>query len=167
MGHGTQDSVTLGPLIDAAAFRKVERLVADARAKGARLHTGGAPHPAGASFFAPTVLTDVTDAMSITQEEIFGPVVAVTRFTHEAEAIALANATRYGLAAYFYTADLNRSIRVTEALDFGIVGVNEGAISTEVAPFGGVKESGFGKEGSRYGIDEYSERKYVCVGNVE
>ncbi|MEZ0606548.1 NAD-dependent succinate-semialdehyde dehydrogenase [Paraburkholderia sp. IW21] len=166
MGHGTEDGVTLGPLIDDAALRKVERLVADARSKGASVHAGGERHPAGPSFYAPTVLTDVTDTMSITQEEIFGPVVAVTRFTDEAEALTLANATRYGLAAYFYTSDLNRSIRVTEALDFGIVGVNEGAISTEVAPFGGVKESGFGKEGSRYGIDEYSERKYVCLGNV-
>ncbi|WP_046564791.1 NAD-dependent succinate-semialdehyde dehydrogenase [Paraburkholderia fungorum] len=166
MGHGTEDGVTLGPLIDDAALRKVERLVADARSKGASVHAGGERHPVGPSFYAPTVLTDVTDTMSITQEEIFGPVVAVTRFTEEAEAVTLANATRYGLAAYFYTSDLNRSIRVTEALDFGIVGVNEGAISTEVAPFGGVKESGFGKEGSRYGIDEYSERKYVCVGNV-
>ena len=97
---------------------------------------------------------------------IFGPVAAITRFTDEAEAITLANTTRYGLAAYFYTSDLNRSIRVTEALDYGIVGLNEGAISTEVAPFGGIKDSGFGKEGSRHGIDEYSERKYVCVGNV-
>jgi succinate-semialdehyde dehydrogenase / glutarate-semialdehyde dehydrogenase len=130
------------------------------------VRTGGERHPAGNSFYAPTVITGVTDSMSITHEEIFGPVVSVTRFTDEAEAIALANATRYGLAAYFYTADLNRSIRVAEALDFGIVGINEGAISTEVAPFGGMKESGFGKEGSRYGIDEYSERKYVCVGNV-
>jgi succinate-semialdehyde dehydrogenase/glutarate-semialdehyde dehydrogenase len=140
--------------------------VADARSKGADVRTGGERHPAGDSFYAPTVITGVTDSMSITHEEIFGPVVSVTRFTDEAEAIALANATRYGLAAYFYTADLNRSIRVAEALDFGIVGINEGAISTEVAPFGGMKESGFGKEGSRYGIDEYSERKYVCVGNV-
>jgi succinate-semialdehyde dehydrogenase / glutarate-semialdehyde dehydrogenase len=166
MGRGTDEGVTLGPLIDSAAFRKVERLVADARSKGAHVRTGGERHPAGNSFYAPTVITGVTDSMSITQEEIFGPVVSVTRFTDEAEAIALANATRYGLAAYFYTADLNRSIRVAEALDFGIVGINEGAISTEVAPFGGMKESGFGKEGSRYGIDEYSERKYVCVGNV-
>lgn len=166
MGRGTDEGVTLGPLIDSAAFSKVERLVADARSKGAHVRTGGERHPAGNSFYAPTVITGVTDSMSITHEEIFGPVVSVTRFTDEAEAIALANATRYGLAAYFYTADLNRSIRVAEALDFGIVGINEGAISTEVAPFGGMKESGFGKEGSRYGIDEYSERKYVCVGNV-
>jgi succinate-semialdehyde dehydrogenase/glutarate-semialdehyde dehydrogenase len=166
MGRGTDEGVTLGPLIDSAAISKVERLVADARSKGADVRTGGKRHPAGDSFYAPTVITGVTDSMSITHEEIFGPVVSVTRFTDEAEAIALANATRYGLAAYFYTADLNRSIRVAEALDFGIVGINEGAISTEVAPFGGMKESGFGKEGSRYGIDEYSERKYVCVGNV-
>jgi succinate-semialdehyde dehydrogenase / glutarate-semialdehyde dehydrogenase len=166
MGPGTEDGTTLGPLIDVAAFSKVERLVADARSKGAKVRIGGERHPAGPTFFAPTVLTDVNGVMSITTEEIFGPVVAVTRFTDESEAISLANATRYGLAAYLYTSDLNRSIRVTEALDFGIVGVNEGAISTEVAPFGGVKESGFGKEGSRYGIDEYAERKYVCVGNV-
>jgi succinate-semialdehyde dehydrogenase/glutarate-semialdehyde dehydrogenase len=166
MGNGTEEGVTLGPLIDLAAFDKVERLVSDAKAKGANVMVGGARHPAGAQFYAPTVITDVTDSMSITDEEIFGPVVAITKFTEEADVVAMANATRYGLAAYFYTSDLNRSIRVTEALEFGIVGVNDGSISTEVAPFGGVKESGFGKEGSRYGIDEYSERKYVCVGNV-
>jgi succinate-semialdehyde dehydrogenase/glutarate-semialdehyde dehydrogenase len=166
VGPGTDDGVTLGPLIDDAAFRKVGRLVDDARAKGARVTAGGQGHSAGARFYTPTVLTEVNQSMSIMHEEIFGPVAAVTRFTDEAEAITLANATRYGLAAYFYTSDLNRSIRVSEALDYGIVGLNEGAISTEVAPFGGIKESGFGKEGSRHGIDEYSERKYVCVGNV-
>lgn len=166
VGRGTDEGVTLGPLIDDAAFRKVERLVNDARAKGARVTAGGQAHSAGPRFYTPTVLTEVDHSMSIMHEEIFGPVAAITRFTDEAEAITLANATRYGLAAYFYTSDLNRSIRVSEALDFGIVGLNEGAISTEVAPFGGIKESGFGKEGSRHGIDEYSERKYVCVGNV-
>ncbi|CAB3743797.1 Glutarate-semialdehyde dehydrogenase [Paraburkholderia sediminicola] len=166
MGRGTEEGVTLGPLIDSNAFSKVSRLVDEARSKGATVLTGGTQHPAGAQFFAPTVVTDVTNDMTIANEEIFGPVVSITRFSDEQEAVALANSTRYGLAAYFYTSDLNRSVRISEALDFGIVGINEGAVSTEVAPFGGFKESGFGKEGSKHGIDEYSERKYICLGNV-
>lgn len=132
----------------------------------AEVHAGGRAHDAGPLFYEPTVLSAITSEMQIDQEEIFGPVVAVRGFATEAEAIALANATPYGLAAYFHTRDLNRGIRVSEALDFGIVGVNEGVVSTEVAPFGGMKESGFGKEGAHEGIDEYCETKYVCTGNV-
>ncbi|MDK3022652.1 NAD-dependent succinate-semialdehyde dehydrogenase [Cupriavidus taiwanensis] len=166
MGDGFDPASQLGPLIDAKAIEKVSRLVDDAREAGAIVLQGGRHHQAGKHFYAPTVLTEVTSHMEISREEIFGPVVAVQRFSNEAEAVEIANATPYGLAAYFYTRDLNRTIRVSEALDFGIVGVNEGAVSTEVAPFGGVKESGFGKEGSKYGLEEYLEKKYVCVGNV-
>jgi succinate-semialdehyde dehydrogenase/glutarate-semialdehyde dehydrogenase len=167
VGDGTQEGVTLGPLIDQKAYNKVNELVSRAKAQGAVVAAGGEPHPSGPPFFVPTILTNASDEMDICQEEIFGPVVVISKFKDEAEAIAQANSTRYGLAAYAYTNDLNRSIRLSEELDFGIVGINEGAISTEVAPFGGVKESGFGKEGSKYGIDEYSERKYICVGNVK
>lgn len=165
-GSGMDDGVTLGPLIDEAALGKVTELVAEAVSQGATIRVGGHPLEAGPCFYAPTILTGVRDSMAIAQDEIFGPVVAISTFAQESEAIEMANATRFGLAAYFFTSDLNRSIRVTEALDFGMVGVNEGIISNEVAPFGGIKESGFGKEGSRYGIDEYAERKYVCLGNV-
>lgn len=167
VGDGTHEGVTLGPLIDEKAYNKVNDLVANAQAQGAVVEVGGAGHPAGIPFFPATILTGANYDMNICQEEIFGPVVVITKFKDEAEAISIANATRYGLAAYAYTNDLNRSIRLSEELDFGIVGINEGAISSEVAPFGGFKESGFGKEGSKYGIDEYSERKYICVGNVK
>lgn len=166
-GDGFDPASTIGPLIDEKAIAKVIGLVDDARSHGASVRQGGCRHDAGALFYTPTVLTDVTEAMKICNEEIFGPVVIVQRFSEDAQAIKMANATNYGLAAYFYTESLKRSIRVTEELEFGIVGVNEGAISTEVAPFGGVKESGFGKEGSRYGIEEYLEKKYVCVGNID
>jgi succinate-semialdehyde dehydrogenase/glutarate-semialdehyde dehydrogenase len=167
VGDGTQEGITLGPLIDQKAYNKVNELVSRAKAQGAVVQAGDEPHPSGQPFFVPTILTNASNEMDICQEEIFGPVVVISKFKDEAEAIAQANSTRYGLAAYAYTNDLNRSIRLSEELDFGIVGINEGAISTEVAPFGGVKESGFGKEGSKYGIDEYSERKYICVGNVK
>ncbi len=167
VGDGFDSSSQLGPLIDERALTKVERLVSQARAKGARVDLGGHAHEAGPLFYAPTVVSSVTSEMHIDREEIFGPVAAVRSFSSEAEAVSIANDTRYGLAAYFYTRDLNRSIRVAEALDFGIVGINEGVISTEVAPFGGMKESGFGKEGSHYGIEEYCETKYVCTGNVQ
>lgn len=166
VGDGFEPGSQIGPLIDEKAVAKVARLVSQARAQGAEVHAGGRAHDAGPLFYEPTVLSAITSEMQIDQEEIFGPVVAIRGLATEAEAIALANATPYGLAAYFYTRDLNRGIRVSEALDFGIVGVNEGVVSTEVAPFGGMKESGFGKEGAHEGIDEYCETKYVCTGNV-
>ncbi|MGO4330976.1 NAD-dependent succinate-semialdehyde dehydrogenase [Cupriavidus sp. 2TAF22] len=167
MGDGFEPESQLGPLIDEKAIHKVGRLVKEAVDGGATVLAGGHQHKAGPLFYAPTVLTDVTSNMEISREEIFGPVVAVQRFSDDAEAVQIANGTPYGLAAYFYTKDLNRALRISEALDFGIVGINEGAVSTEVAPFGGVKESGFGKEGSMYGIEEYLEKKYVCIGNVQ
>jgi succinate-semialdehyde dehydrogenase/glutarate-semialdehyde dehydrogenase len=165
-GNGLDPASQIGPLIDRRALDKVSGLVESARRDGACVVLGGAGHDAGPLFYQPTVLTGVSPDMDISREEIFGPVVAVMSFTDEADAIRLANDTPYGLAAYFYTRDLNRAHRVSEALDYGIVGINEGAISTEVAPFGGVKESGFGKEGGRYGIDEYLDMKYICTGNV-
>ncbi len=164
VGVGTEEGVTQGPLIDAAALAKVEAHVADAVAKGARVLTGGKRHTKGGTFFAPTVLADVTPAMRCAREETFGPVAPLFKFTDEAEAIQLANATEYGLAAYFYARDLSRVWRVAEALEYGMVGVNVGLIANEVAPFGGVKQSGIGREGSRYGIEEYLEIKYVCLG---
>jgi len=166
VGNGFQPDSQIGPLIDERAIEKVERLVSQARESGARVSFGGHGHEAGPLFYSPTVLSAVTSEMQIDQEEIFGPVVSVRTFKEESEAVRIANDTPYGLAAYFYTQNLNRSIRVAEALDFGIVGINEGIISTEVAPFGGVKESGFGKEGSHHGIEEYCETKYICTGSV-
>jgi succinate-semialdehyde dehydrogenase/glutarate-semialdehyde dehydrogenase len=164
VGAGSETGVTQGPLIDAAALAKVEAHVADALARGARLLTGGKRHARGGTFFEPTVLADVTPAMRCAREETFGPVAPLFKFKDEAEAIALANATEYGLAAYFYARDLSRVWRVAEALEYGMIGVNVGLIANEVAPFGGVKQSGFGREGSRYGIEEYLEIKYVCLG---
>ncbi len=164
VGVGTEEGVTQGPLIDAAALAKVEAHVADAVAKGARVLTGGKRHTKGGTFFEPTVLADVTPAMRCAREETFGPVAPLFKFADEAEAIQLANATEYGLAAYFYARDLSRVWRVAEALEYGMVGVNVGLIANEVAPFGGVKQSGIGREGSRYGIEEYLEIKYVCLG---
>ena len=164
VGVGTEDGVQQGPLIDDAAIAKVEAHVADATAKGARVVTGGHRVTAGARFFEPTVLADVTDAMQLSKEETFGPVSAVFRFTDEADAIAQANATEFGLAAYFYSRDVTRVWRVAEALETGIVGINTGLISNEVAPFGGVKQSGLGREGSVHGIEEYLEMKYLCLG---
>ncbi|CAN5426116.1 NADP-dependent succinate-semialdehyde dehydrogenase [soil metagenome] len=166
VGDGFEESSDIGPLIDAKAAAKVSRLVDDAIARGAHVMCGARPSEAGPLFYEPTVLTKVSNDMAIATEEIFGPVAAIQRFEDEADAIAIANATPYGLASYFYTNDLNRSLRVAEALECGIVGINEGILSTELAPFGGTKESGFGKEGSKYGIEEYCEMKYVCVGNV-
>jgi succinate-semialdehyde dehydrogenase/glutarate-semialdehyde dehydrogenase len=166
-GNGLDPASQIGPLIDRRALDKVGGLVESACSDGARVVLGGAVHASGPLFYQPTVITGVSSDMEISRQEIFGPVVAVMPFTDEAEAIRLANDTPYGLAAYFYTRDLNRTHRVSEALDYGIVGINEGAVSTEVAPFGGMKESGFGKEGGRYGIDEYLEMKYVCTGNVD
>ncbi|MQY50638.1 NAD-dependent succinate-semialdehyde dehydrogenase [Rhodocyclus gracilis] len=164
VGRGTDAGVTQGPLIDAAAVAKVESLVVDAQAHGARVLSGGARHALGGGFFQPTVLADVTPAMRIAQEEIFGPVAPLLRFSREEEAIALANATEYGLAAYFYSRDVGRCLRVGEALDYGMVAINTGLLSYEVVPFGGIKQSGVGREGSRHGLDEYLEIKYLCLG---
>jgi succinate-semialdehyde dehydrogenase/glutarate-semialdehyde dehydrogenase len=153
-----------GPLINAKAVAKVEEHIADAVAKGAKVLAGGKPHALGGSFFEPTVLGEVTPAMLVARDETFGPLAPIFRFKTEAEAIAMANDTEFGLASYVYTRDLGRAWRVSEALEYGMVGVNEGIISTEIAPFGGIKESGTGREGSKYGIDDYVEMKYMCLG---
>ena len=166
VGDGLEGVTEQGPLIDAKALAKVETLVADAVAKGAQVLIGGARHALGGTFYQPTVLRDCTPDMQLAHEEIFGPVAPLFRFHDEAEVIAQANATEFGLAAYFYTRDLARSWRVAEALEAGIVGINTGLISTEVAPFGGVKQSGHGREGSKYGLADYTELKYVCIGEV-
>ncbi|HQR21508.1 MAG TPA: NAD-dependent succinate-semialdehyde dehydrogenase [Burkholderiaceae bacterium] len=166
VGSGFEGGVQQGPLIDSNALTKVKAHVADARAKGARVLTGGAPHDLGGTFFQPTVLADVTADMLVAREETFGPVAPVFKFTTEDEAIALANSTEFGLAAYFYSRDVARVFRVAERLESGMVGVNTGLISNEVAPFGGVKQSGIGREGSKYGIDEYLVIKYVCIGGI-
>jgi succinate-semialdehyde dehydrogenase/glutarate-semialdehyde dehydrogenase len=167
VGSGLEDGVTQGPLIDMAAVEKVEGHISDAVAKGARVLVGGGRAPAGGRFFTPTVLADATPEMALSREETFGPVAPLFRFSTEAEAVALANATEYGLAAYFYGRDIGRIWRVAEALEYGIVGINTGLISTEVAPFGGMKESGIGREGSKYGIEEYLEVKYLCMGGIK
>ncbi|MGB2680423.1 MAG: NAD-dependent succinate-semialdehyde dehydrogenase, partial [Candidatus Competibacter sp.] len=164
VGNGLEAGVMQGPLIDGAALEKVERHVADALAQGAKVLTGGRRHPLGGTFYEPTVLGEVTAEMVVAREETFGPVAPLFRFNTDAEAIALANATEFGLAGYFYSRDLSRAFKVAEALEYGMVGINTGLISTEVAPFGGVKESGFGREGSKYGIEEYLDIKYLCIG---
>jgi succinate-semialdehyde dehydrogenase/glutarate-semialdehyde dehydrogenase len=164
VGDGLEQGVTQGPLIDAAALAKVEELLDDACAKGGRVVTGGRRHAIGGTFFEPTVLVDATDEMFLAREEIFGPVAPVFRFSTEEEAVRLANDTEFGLAAYFYSRDLARAWRVSGRLEYGMVGINSGIISTAVAPFGGVKQSGYGREGSRYGIDEYVHLKYLCMG---
>lgn len=166
IGDGAQEDVTQGPLINVAGLAKVEEHVQDAIDKGARVATGGECHPLGGTFYRPTVLTGATTEMKIAHEETFGPVSALFRFSTEEDAITLANDTEFGLAAYFYTRDAARVWRVGEALEYGIVGINEGIISTEVAPFGGVKESGLGREGSRYGIEDFMEIKYMCMGGL-
>jgi len=166
-GPGTEPGVNMGPLIDERAVAKVEAQVKDAVSKGATVTVGGDRVAAlGANFFAPTVLVEATDKMDIFREETFGPVAALFRFKEEEEVVQMANDTPYGLAAYFYSSNLGRAWRVSEALDYGMVGVNEGVISTEVAPFGGVKESGLGREGSKYGTDEFIETKYICMGGL-
>lgn len=162
VGAGIEDGVAQGPLIDDAALAKVEAHVADALDKGARVLCGGARHARGGNFYQPTVLADVTPAMRVAREETFGPVAPLFRFTTEAEAVAMANDTEFGLAAYFYSRDVARCWRVGEALEYGMVGVNTGLISNEVAPFGGIKQSGLGREGSKYGIEDYLEIKYLC-----
>ncbi len=162
--NGDQPGAEIGPLINHDGLAKVRAHVKDALAQGAEVVVGGGDHAAGPLFYTPTVLTGVTASMRMAQEETFGPVAPVYRFETEDEAVALANDTPYGLAAYFYTRDLSRTFRVYEALDYGIIGVNTGIISTEVAPFGGVKESGLGREGGPHGIDEFLETKYGCIG---
>jgi succinate-semialdehyde dehydrogenase/glutarate-semialdehyde dehydrogenase len=163
VGAGEREQTTLGPLINQAGLRKVDAHVTDALAHGAHAVVGAHPHALGGNFYAPTLLTGVTPAMRISNEETFGPVAGVQVFTSEADALALANATPFGLAAYFYARDVGRIVRVSEGLEFGIVGVNTGLVSTEVAPFGGIKHSGYGREGSRYGLEDWVALKYLCV----
>ncbi len=164
VGRGTEPGVTQGPLINEAALLKVETHIDDAVSKGARIATGGKRHALGHNFFEPTVLTGVTSAMKIAKEETFGPVAPLFKFSTDEEVVRLANDTEFGLAAYFYSRDIGRVWRVAEALEYGMVGINTGLISNEVAPFGGVKQSGLGREGSHYGIDEYVVVKYLCMG---
>ena len=166
VGNGLEEGVAQGPLIDEPALVKVEELVADATARGARVLTGGRRHALGGTFYEPTVLADLTPDMRIAKEEIFGPVAPLFRFTTEAQAIQMANDTEFGLAAYFYSRDVGRVWRVSGALEYGMVGINSGVISTAVAPFGGVKQSGMGREGSSHGIDEYVDTKYLCMGGL-
>jgi succinate-semialdehyde dehydrogenase/glutarate-semialdehyde dehydrogenase len=166
VGNGAEAGVTQGPLIEEKAVRKVEQHIADALSKGARLMAGGKRHELGHSFFQPTVLADVTSSMQVAREETFGPLAPLFRFKTEDEVIALANDTEFGLASYFYSRDIGRVWRVAEAIETGMVGVNTGLISTEVAPFGGVKQSGLGREGSTYGMDDYLVVKYICMGGI-
>jgi succinate-semialdehyde dehydrogenase/glutarate-semialdehyde dehydrogenase len=163
VGDGLTDDVQFGPLVNHAAVEKVEEHIADATAKGAKVIAGGKPHALGGNFFEPTILTGVTDQMVVTNEETFGPVAPLFKFDTEEEVVEKANATIFGLASYFYSRDIGRVTRVQEALEYGIVGVNTGIISTEVAPFGGVKQSGLGREGSRHGMEDYLEMKYICL----
>ena len=166
VGCGLDDGVTQGPLINEAALHKVETHIADAVSQGARVVTGGKRHALGRTFYEPTVLADVTSSMLIAKEEVFGPVAPLFRFSSDEEAIAMANNTEFGLASYFYSRDIGRVWRVAEALEYGMVGINTGLISNEVAPFGGVKQSGVGREGSHYGIEDYLVIKYLCLGDV-
>ena len=166
VGDGMEPGVTQGPLINAEAVAKVEAHIADAVKHGARIVTGGARHPRGGNFFTPTILADVSAGADIFREETFGPVAPLFRFETEEEAVKLANDTEFGLAAYFYARDVGRIFRVAEALEYGIIGINEGIISTEVAPFGGMKSSGLGREGSKYGIEDYLEIKYLALGGI-
>ncbi|MCC8342416.1 NADP-dependent succinate-semialdehyde dehydrogenase [Pseudomonas stutzeri] len=166
VGNGAEEGVTTGPLIDAAAVAKVQRHLQDALDKGATLLVGGKPRASGGNFFEPTLVGGVTAEMAVAREETFGPLAPLFRFRDEAEVIRQANDTEFGLAAYFYARDLSRVFRVAEALEYGMVGINTGVISTEVAPFGGMKASGLGREGSKYGLDEYVEIKYLCLGGI-
>jgi succinate-semialdehyde dehydrogenase/glutarate-semialdehyde dehydrogenase len=164
VGNGAEQGITTGPLINAAAVKKVKEHIDDAVAKGAKIVIGG--KSLGGNFFEPTLLRDVKTDMLVTREETFGPVAPLFRFSTEEDAIRMANDTEFGLACYFYTRDLGRAWRVGEALEYGMVGINEGIISTEVAPFGGVKESGIGREGSRHGVEEFTEIKYMLMGGL-
>ncbi|MFC3001623.1 NADP-dependent succinate-semialdehyde dehydrogenase [Falsiroseomonas tokyonensis] len=166
VGNGMEPGVTQGPLINADAVAKVEEHIADATAKGASIVTGGKRHERGGNFFQPTILADVPPGAMVFREETFGPVAPLFRFKTEEEAVALANDSEFGLAAYFYSRDIGRIFRVAEAIEAGIIGINEGIISTEVAPFGGVKQSGLGREGSKYGIEDYLEIKYLALGGI-
>lgn len=166
VGNGLTDDVQQGPLIDEASVQKVEEHIADALGKGARLALGGKRHALGGTFFEPTIICDVTPAMLVAREETFGPLAPIFRFSSEEEALRMANDTEFGLASYFYTRDIGRVWRVAEGLEYGMVGINTGLVSTEVAPFGGVKESGTGREGSKYGIEEFVEIKYLCMGGI-
>jgi succinate-semialdehyde dehydrogenase / glutarate-semialdehyde dehydrogenase len=163
VGNGLESGITIGPLINDAAVEKVKSHISDALSKGAKILTGGKPHSLGGYFFEPTILTDVTQDALVAKEETFGPLAPIFRFHDESEAVGFANDTEYGLAAYFYTKNLSRAFRVAEALEYGMVGINSGAISNEVAPFGGIKSSGLGREGSKYGIEEYLEIKYINI----
>ena len=163
VGDGLKQHTTAGPLINNAALKKVEEHITDAVDKGAKIELGGQQHEMGGNFFNPTLITGVTDHMKIADEETFGPVAPIFKFSSEEDVIKRANNTVFGLAAYLYSKDLSRVTRVSEALEYGIVGVNTGLISTEVAPFGGIKQSGLGREGSHHGIDEYMELKYICT----
>ncbi len=166
VGDGREVGVQQGPLIDARAVAKVEEHIADAVGKGGKIVAGGKRHALGGTFFEPTVIRDATQDMAVAREETFGPLSPVFRFETEEEAIRYANDTEFGLACYFYTRDLARTFRVSQGLRYGLVGVNAGMITTEVAPFGGVKESGMGREGSKYGCEDYLEVKYVCIGGL-
>ena len=166
MGNGLEEGVAQGPLINEAAVHKVESHINDAVNKGAKIAIGGARHSLGGTFFQPTVLTDVSPNMAVASEETFGPLAPLFRFESEEQAIQMANDTEFGLASYFYSRDLARVWRVSEALEYGMVGINAGIISTEIAPFGGVKSSGIGREGSKYGIEDYLEIKYLCIGGI-
>jgi succinate-semialdehyde dehydrogenase / glutarate-semialdehyde dehydrogenase len=167
VGPGTEAGVTQGPLINADALAKVEEHLADAKARGAKVTIGGRRHALGGTFYEPTVLTNVNPDMLIFREETFGPVAPLIPFRDDAEVVELANRSEFGLASYFYSRDIGRVWRVAEALEYGMVGVNTGLITTEVAPFGGMKQSGLGREGSKYGIEEFVEVKYVCFGGVD
>jgi succinate-semialdehyde dehydrogenase / glutarate-semialdehyde dehydrogenase len=166
VADGFTEGVNVGPLIDTQGVEKVVQHVSDARDRGAELLLGGSPHELGGQFFAPTVLTGITDAMAMSVEETFGPVAGISRFSTEEEAVRKANDTPYGLSSYFYSRDMARIWRVSEALEYGILGINTGVVSTEVAPFGGMKESGIGREGSKYGIEDWLETKYLCMGGI-
>jgi succinate-semialdehyde dehydrogenase/glutarate-semialdehyde dehydrogenase len=167
VGNGMDEGVTQGPLIDMSAVEKVEEHIADALGKGANVLIGGARHELGGTFFQPTVLTNVTPDMQVANDETFGPMAPLFKFSVEADAVRMANDTEFGLAAYFYSRDIGRIWRMSEALEYGIVGINTGIISTEVAPFGGMKASGLGREGSKYGIEEFLEVKYLCMGDID
>jgi succinate-semialdehyde dehydrogenase/glutarate-semialdehyde dehydrogenase len=167
VGNGVEVGVNQGPLFAAAAVKKVEEHIADALAKGGRLLTGGKRHALGHSFFEPTVIADATPDMLVAREETFGPLAPLFRFKTDAEAVAMANDTEFGLASYFYARDIGRIWRVGEGIESGMVGINTGIISNEIAPFGGVKQSGLGREGSKYGMDEYLVIKYLCIGGID